>query len=318
MHRTSHRLKHGTNYDGNYYVPTSNELKQASKVAYFGWYQNRGTYGSDGNFADPSSLKQYAFTQQFIWETLNQSSAHFVDSSVQAEYETFKAETTAKMNRMSLRPSFDGSTITLRVGETTTLTDTNDVLKDYNSIDRTENNIRITHNKGENTMSFTPNENCTIENYRISDSTFLEWGCIKEGTEDSQTTVYIEFQSSEVQDQLYSLNYNDPVTLRINLTIEAKGRLELIKTNDNRDLVDGSVFIVTGPNDYYNEVTVSGGKIVLEDLLKGFYSIKEKSAKSSYLVNTETYTVEIKPNETTTKTIVNKEPTRNYNCKKRK
>ena len=117
---------------------------------------------------------------------------------------------------------------------------------------------------------------------------------------------------------MYSLNYNDPVTLRINLTIEAKGRLELIKTNDNRDLVDGSVFIVTGPNDYYNEVTVSGGKIVLEDLLKGFYSIKEKSAKSSYLVNTETYTVEIKPNETTTKTIVNKEPTRNYNCKKRK
>jgi len=91
------------------------------------------------------------------------------------------------------------------------------------------------------------------------------------------------------------------------------------KIEDDFIIIDNIDARVTNISfEYYNEVTVSGGKIVLEDLLKGFYSIKEKSAKSSYLVNTETYTVEIKPNETTTKTIVNKEPTRNYNCKKRK
>lgn len=170
----------------------------------FGWYQERGTYASDGNFADPSSLKQYAFTQQLIWETLNQSSAHFVDSAVQAEYETFKAETINKMNKMGTKPSFDNTTISLKVGETTTITDKNDVLKDYNSVDRTKDNIRIIHNKGENTMSFTASEECTIESCIISDNTFQEWGLVKAGTEDSQTTVYIEFEDG-VQDQLYSL-----------------------------------------------------------------------------------------------------------------
>lgn len=139
-----------------------------------------------------------------IWENLGQSSAHFVDGNIQSQYEAFKTETNNKINKMGQRASFDNTTISLKVGETTTVTDTNDVLKDYNSIDRTKDNIRITHNKGENTMSFTANEDCTTESCIISDSTFQEWGLVKEGTEDNQTTVYIQFEDG-VQDQLYSL-----------------------------------------------------------------------------------------------------------------
>ncbi len=50
---------------------------------------------------------------------------------------------------MQRKPSFCNSTITLEAGETTTLTDTNGVLADYTSIDKTTEGIRITHNKGE-------------------------------------------------------------------------------------------------------------------------------------------------------------------------
>lgn len=269
-------LRHGTNYDGNYYVPTSTELKRASKVAYCGWYQSRQKYGSDGVLAT-DALKQYAFTQQMIWETLNQSSAHFVDSSVQSEYENFKTETNNKINKINQKASFDGSTVTLRIGETTTITDTNDVLKDYNSIDRTENNIRIVHNKGENTMSFTVNENCTIENYRISDNKFEEWGLIKDGTQNKDTTVYIEFQSG-VQDQLYSLDYNDPVTLNVDLSIEAKGKLEIKKLDSEGTLIDGAVFTFSNDSGFSKDVTVTGGKISIEDLTAGIYTLKEKTA----------------------------------------
>lgn len=241
-----------------------------------GWYQSRGTYGSNGVLETPA-LKQYAFTQQMIWESLNQSTAHFVDSSVQSEYEIFKNETNEKINKMGQRASFDNSTITLKIGETTTVNDTNDVLKDYKSIDRTENNIRIVHNKGENTMSFTANENCTIENYVISDNTFQEWGLVKDGTEDKQTTVYIEFEAG-VQDQLYAHDYNDPVSLRINLEIEARGKLEIKKLDSNGTLVSGAVFTVSNDEGFNQDVTVTGGKIEIGDLKPGIYSIKEKTA----------------------------------------
>ena len=211
------------------------------------------------------------------------------------------------MNKMGTKQSFDNTTISLKVGETTTVTDKNDVLKDYNSIDRTKDNIRIVHNKGENTMSFTTNEDCSVESCIISDNTFQEWGLIKENTEDKQTTVYIEFEDG-VQDQLYSLGYNDPVTLRVNLSIEALGRLELSKLNTNGDLVDGCVYNVEGIG-YSGDVTVSGGKIVLENLKSGTYLISEKSVKHGYLINTETYRVNVEPGQTATQAIINDEPT---------
>ncbi len=268
--------KTGTDYEGSYYPPTSDQLKRAAKIAYFGWYQERGTYGSDGNFADPTALKQYAFTQQMIWEELGYDCGTFVEPAIQSEYETFKNEVNSKKNKMTQRPSFDNTTINLKIGETKQVTDTNEVLADYETIDVTENNIRIQHNKGENFMTFTVNENCTIESYKILDDTFMNWGMIKSGTENKSSTVYIEF-ASDVQDQIYSLNYNDPVTLRVNLAIEALGGLTLKKQGENGESLNGAKFLITGPNDYNKEVTVNGS-ITLEGLKQGTYHIKEIQA----------------------------------------
>lgn len=300
-------MLHGTNYEGAYYKPTTAELIQAGKVAYFGWYQERGTYGSDGNFVDPTSLKQYAFTQQLVWETLNQSNGRFVEDNIQNEYIAFKNEVNQKMTRMQTKPSFDGTTVTIRTGETTTLTDSNGTLADYNSVDVTENGIRITHNKGENTMQIQVSEDCTIENYRISDDMFRQWGLIKTDTENKDTTVYIEF-ANEVQDQLYSLNYNDPTAMKLTLAVEAKGKLEITKLDTNGTLIDGAIFRITSADGYDNTVTVTNGKIVVEDLKAGIYTIKEVSAPHGYLLNTKSYNVEVKPSDTVNKTIPNDEP----------
>ena len=59
----------GQTYNGEYYIPTSAEIKKASKIAYCGWYQSRGTYGSNG-VLETDALRQYAFTPQMIWESL--------------------------------------------------------------------------------------------------------------------------------------------------------------------------------------------------------------------------------------------------------
>lgn len=256
--------RHGTSYEGSYSRPSDERLLEAAKVAYCGWYQDRGCYGADGLLHN-DALKQYAFTQQRIWEVLGQSSATFVDSSIQNEYESFKNDVSNKIGQMKKRPSFDNTTVTLKQGETQTLTDINGVFSSYNSIDKTTQGIRLQHNKGENTMTITVSDECNIENYRITDSMFEEWGLVKEGTENDDTTIYFSF-ANDVQNQLYSLNYNDPVTLRLNFMIEAKGRLELTKRDTNGELIDGAIFTVTGADGNSQEVTVTNGEIIIEDV----------------------------------------------------
>lgn len=308
--------EHGTDFetgaieDGGYYTPTTPELKRACKIAYFGWYSKYGDYVVDGGIlaGDMYNVKMdYVFTQQYIWETLGQTNATFKDSSIQSQYNSFKATINQQINDMSRQPSFVGTTIELEAGETKNITDTNNVLKDYNSIDKTVNGIRFVHNKGENTITITVNQDCNVENYRVSDATMKEWGMIKDGTQDNDTTIYFTFPEG-VQDQLYSLHYNDPVTMSLSLKINLLGNLELSKLNTNGDLVDGAKFRVTGPNNFNQLVTVENGKITLEKIRRGIYTIREESVPDGYLINKETYTVEVKPNETATQAIVNSEP----------
>ena len=303
----------GTIETGEHSIPTDPKMREACKIAYFGWYSKYGDYVIDGGIM-AESLKDrkmnYVFTQQMIWETLGQSNATFKDSSIQSQYVLFKAEINEKIANMKKQPSFVNETITLEVGETKTITDSNNVLKDYVSFDKTVDGIRITHTKGQNTLSITVDETCTKETYKITESTMKSWGIIKEETADKDTTVFFTFREG-VQNQLYALNYNDPVTMLLDLKIDQYGRLELSKLNTNGDLVDGAIFTVTGENGYNQEVTVTNGKIILEKLKKGTYYIKEKSSPNGYLLNTETYTATIKPNQTTKQAIVNDEPTGN-------
>lgn len=255
-----------------------------------------------------SRKMDYVFTQQMIWEVLGQSNATFKASSIQSQYNSFKATINEKIANMKKQPSFVNDTITLEVGETKTITDSNNVLKDYVNFDKTVDGIRIQHTKGQNTLSITVDESCTKETYKISESTMKSWGIIKEETADQDSTVYFVFKEG-VQNQLYTLNYNDPVTMLLDLKIDQYGRLELSKLNTNRDLVDGAIFTVTGENGFNQDVQVKGGKITLERLKKGNYTITEKSSPNGYLLNTETYTVTITPNQTTKQAIVNNEPT---------
>lgn len=81
--------------------PTDPKMKQACKVAYFGWYNKYPDYVVDGGIlaGDMKWVKQdYVFTQQMIWEVLGQSSARFIDSSIQSQYEAFKSGINQQMS----------------------------------------------------------------------------------------------------------------------------------------------------------------------------------------------------------------------------
>lgn len=304
-------FKTGASYNGVYYTPTNSTIRKACKIAYLGWYRDNGGYVVDGGILAASMIdvkKAYVYTQQYIWETLGQSSATFVNSTYQAEYQAFKERIDNEINQISARPSFNGKAITITAGESKTITDTNGVLSAYNSIDKTQDGVRYQHSAGSNSMTITVYDSVETENIRISDSTFQSWGMVKGETEEHDTTVYFEFPSG-IQDQLYAMHYNDPVTLNLSLKIELLGNLELKKLETTGKLVDGAIYNVSSSNGYNKDVTVTNGKITLEKLKKGIYTVKEKKAPDGYLLDTKAYNVEVIPNQTVNQDITNEEPT---------
>jgi uncharacterized surface anchored protein len=304
-------FKTGASYNGVYYTPTNSTIRKACRIAYLGWYRDNGGYVVDGGILAASMIdvkKAYVYTQQYIWETLGQSSATFVNSTYQTEYQAFKERIDNEINQISARPSFNGKTITITAGESKTITDTNGVLSAYNSIDKTQDGVRYQHSAGSNSMTITVYDSVETENIRISDSTFQSWGMVKGETEEHDTTVYFEFPSG-IQDQLYAMHYNDPVTLNLSLKIELLGNLELKKLETTGKLVDGAIYNVSSSNGYNKDVTVTNGKITLEKLKKGIYTVKEKKAPDGYLLDTKAYNVEVIPNQTVNQDITNEEPT---------
>lgn len=86
------------------------------------------------------------------------------------------------------------------------------------------------------------------------------------------------------------------------------GRLKLRKTDVGGKILDGAIFHVTG-NSFDQDVTVTNGEIVLDNLLVGEYTITEKNAPHGYLVNTATFSTTVKPGETSEVTITDEAPT---------
>ena len=161
-------------YNGSYYTPIDSNVRKACKIAYLGWYKDKGDYVVDGGISN-ADKKQYVLVQQYIWEVLGQTNAKFLDSGIQAEYEIFKSEINKEMAKIETRPSFDGTAINVQAGESKTINDSNGVLASYPSIDKTVNGIRVTHTKGSNSMTILVDENTTLENYTITDAQFKSW-----------------------------------------------------------------------------------------------------------------------------------------------
>ncbi len=209
---------------------------------------------------------------------------------------------------MEKRPSFDTTTITIDAGTSKTLTDTNGVLKDYLSLDKTVNGIRFQHTKGENTMTITVDANCTTESYKVSDSTMESWGCIKEGTENYDTTLFFDFPTG-VQDQIYSLHYDDPVPMALSLKINIYGNLEIGKKDNKGNYVPNTTFKLSYNSDMSNPIgtytTGSNGKVIVKQLKPGTVYVQEISVPNHLILDSTIESVTVKTADTVSYTDTN-------------
>ena len=276
----------------------------------FGWYNKYGNWAMNGGIMSADNrekLLDYVFTQQYVWESMGQSDAKFVDASIQSQYESFKTKIDNQIANMQKQPSFVYSTINVDVGTSTVLTDTNNVLKDFVSFDKNIDVVRIQHNIGENTMTIIVDKNYTKENLKITEDKMKSWGIIKEETVDNDTTVFFTFKEG-VQNQLYSLNYNDPVSMPLNIKINIFGNLKMNKTDvETNKPIDNTVFelLDTNNNVIRTGTTNNKGELEFNNLKPAIYKLKEKKSNDNYINNNGIYDIVINPSETSTKNITN-------------
>lgn len=202
---------------------------------------------------------------------------------------------------MQRKPSFSDTSITIDAGSSITLTDSNGVLAGYTSIDKSVDGIRFQHNKGENTMTITVDANCSKESYKVSDAMMKEWGCIKDGTQDYDTTLYYDFPTG-VQDQIYSLNYNDPVTLALSLKINLYGKMEIGKKDNKGNYVPNTTFKLSYNADMSNPIgtytTGANGKVLVEQLKPGIVYVQEIDVPDHLILDSSIESITIKTAET--------------------
>lgn len=85
--------------------------------------------------------------------------------------------------------------------------------------------------------------------------------------------------------------------------------LELTKTDVYGNLINGAVFRLWNNGDYDKEITVTNGKIKVDNLTTGIYYLQEKSAPQGFLVDDTIYTITLNAGDSASQTVSNKEPT---------
>nr|WP_243680772.1 thioester domain-containing protein [Lacticaseibacillus manihotivorans] len=137
-------VEHGVDLDmsGSEYTPSSysNAKKERlAEIAYYGYYSQ-------------PSAKNYAVTQMMVWEELG-------DTLVSNPYSAYVAEKKAILAKVSAhdkKPSFNGQQVTLAIGDSITLTDTNGRLAAFAQQTANTANLKITKSGNKLTLTLPP------------------------------------------------------------------------------------------------------------------------------------------------------------------
>lgn len=296
---------------------TKEQQDRLTLIDYWGRYKNvaniKGTNAVNYNWDTIDVSAEYMaefYTQLLIWETVNSFGGSFVGASSisipstvggmdniasQSTYNAFKKAVMEKVNLFYTTPSIAGQTVTMKVGETVTLTDTTGALASYRDIPLVNTTgISVTKQGNKVTLTAKGNPNPTgIVSFAYNvDRDFIDKG----------PGFYYEH---DVEQDVVTCGFSsrDPNSMTLNVNVEMNGSLKIVKTSED-GVVSGVRFNVTGDGVNTTVQTGPDGTITIPNLQDGTVLTVTELTSDQY-VQPQSQTVTIKANQTATVSFAN-------------
>ena len=192
---------------------TSSDFSHAKRsemsiISYEGYYKHR----------NDSDIKNWNMaTQLMIWEAMGWS----VTSVTGFDYASYKTNIQNAINKHSTRPSFNGDEITIKVGESITLNDTNGVFNEFHLV--SDDGLIVSKNGNSLTITGTVNAKdvSTIVYNKVPDN------CV--GTS-------IIYKKAGAQD-VAELYVQDPINTGVKVNVQKYGKVRITKHDAVSDKV---------------------------------------------------------------------------------
>ena len=291
---------------------TREQMNRLTLIDYWGRYKNianvKGCSAVNYNWDTIDVSAEYMaefYCQLLIWETINSFGGDFVGASSvsipstvggmdnvasQSTYNAFKKAVLAKVDQFYTTPSIDGQTVTLKMGETVTLTDTTGALANYDDTPVVNSSgVTVTKSGNKVTITATSSSNSTG---------IIAFGYNVDRAYDDQGPGYY-YQHSVSQDVITcGFNGGDPTSMSLTVNVQKNGSLKIVKTSEDGN-VAGVRFNVTGDGVNTTVQTAADGTITIPNLKAGTVLTVTELTSDQY-VQPQSQTVTIKANETAT------------------
>ena len=260
------------------------QAKRLSYIAYVGYRTNP----TDTN---------YMLTQNLIWAELGAPAANYYynASAGYPRYDrtnemAWRANILAQVDAMETRPSFNGGNYTLNVGESITLTDTNNILSQYIVTSNGGLNVSQNGNQITITATATSNDNAVISLRRNISASALGTNFVVRSATDPDAQA------------VSSLWVYDPAFATINVTVNKYGNLNIAKRDDRGTLVPNTSFKISYNSDMSDPIgtytTGNDGTVTINELLPQTVYVQEVSVPEHLILDSTIRSITIVPNET--------------------
>ncbi|MCO5511215.1 prealbumin-like fold domain-containing protein, partial [Enterococcus hirae] len=239
---------------------------KASLAVYWGWEKQK-------------SVVNAFYTEKLVQEiTTGVKPTSISDLSGQgrislAGYEAFKKATLDKIDTFYKRPSFSGKTYTVKLGETLSLADTNNILSYYVM---SGNSANVNVSMSGNTVKITPR----------NDSNQIGQIQFKYNIDSNYQGASIIYQAPYLQDVIRA-KVKDPARFSINLNVLKNGNAKIKKVDaDTGKAISGAKFKLSYGGKQVEVVTNANGEADLKDVPHGTkVTIQEIQAANGYVLN---------------------------------
>ncbi len=270
-----------TGYDYNYekLLNLSTDVwERISLLSYYG-------YG----YKDHTDSKWYPITQILIWETIDKDATFYWTDTYKGSKITKFTEEIAELESLvknhNKKPSFDNTSHDMSISSSLTLTDKNGVLSNYELVNNSSTNVKISDNDLI-VQSDKNREDLTIELVK------------KDKQYKSLPIVYV----SEYFQNVLSIGSYPSVESKVKIHIDS-GQIKIVKLDyDNNDIESqGDAELIGAVYEIFDEDNALVGEIVigedntgtLNNLKYGTYKIKEKKSGLGYQIDPQEYQVTI-------------------------